>query len=330
MSSTLLDEPASRQSTMSAQRLRSTMAAVRVSMSWFGTRKTLTPEQRAEAAEPFGTDARFLSAGKRLLDISHPAYKAVTAAKTTIRNYWIDHTLPYPEDGVRLLRQSDVASFTARMEDLRMRLHGTVIGLENAYQALREKARRDRGSLFREADYPATLVGLFDAAWEFPSLAPPEWLLTRNPELYQQQAARIAARFDEAARMAEDAFLAELAGLVQTLQDKLAGKADGVAKRLHDTNVSDLREFFEKFRRLNIHSSEQLDGIVEQAEKAVTLNGLFDLGGVSADQLRESPSLRQAVSTRLSAVGAQLDGLMVDRPRRAINRRPKASDGEQE
>ncbi|MGA2067759.1 MAG: hypothetical protein ABSG86_22515 [Thermoguttaceae bacterium] len=178
--------------------------------------------------------------------------------------------------------------------------------------------------------YPPTLVGLLDVAWEFPSLAPPEWLLTRNPELYQQQAARIAARFDEAARMAEDAFLTELAGLVQTLQDKLAGKADGVAKRLHDTNVSDLREFFEKFRRLNIHSNEALDEIVTQAEKALTCNGLFDLGGVIADQLRESPALRQAVSTRLSAVGAQLDGLMVDRPRRAINRRPKASDGEQE
>jgi hypothetical protein len=91
-----------------------------------------------------------------------------------------------------------------------------------------------------------------------------------------------------------------------------------------------LREFFEKFRRLNIHSNEALDEIVTQAEKALTCNGLFDLGGVIADQLRESPALRQAVSTRLSAVGAQLDGLMVDRPRRAINRRPKASDGEQE
>jgi hypothetical protein len=39
------------------------MAAVRVSIRWFGTRKSLTVEQRAEAAEPFGTDARFLSAG---------------------------------------------------------------------------------------------------------------------------------------------------------------------------------------------------------------------------------------------------------------------------
>jgi hypothetical protein len=57
---------------------------------------------------------------------------------------------------------------------------------------------------------------------------------------------------------------------------------------------------------------------------------LFGLGGASAEGLRASPSLRQAVFTRLSAVGAQLDGLVVDHPRRAINRRPKASDGEQE
>ena len=56
----------------------------------------------------------------------------------------------------------------------------------------------------------------------------------------------------------------------------------GVAKRLHDVNVDAMREFFEKFRRLNIHSSEALDGIVEQAENALTLNGLFDLGGVNA------------------------------------------------
>jgi len=49
------------------------MAAVRVSMSWFGTRKSLTAEQKAEAAEAFNAEARFLSAGKKLLDTTHPA-----------------------------------------------------------------------------------------------------------------------------------------------------------------------------------------------------------------------------------------------------------------
>jgi hypothetical protein len=49
------------------------MAAVRVSLTWFGTRKSLTAEQKAEAAEPFGAEANFISAGKKLLDTKHRA-----------------------------------------------------------------------------------------------------------------------------------------------------------------------------------------------------------------------------------------------------------------
>jgi len=70
--STALESPVHQQSS-AADRLRTTMAAVRVSMSWFGTRKSLTAEQKAEAAEAFNAEARFLSAGKKLLDTTHPA-----------------------------------------------------------------------------------------------------------------------------------------------------------------------------------------------------------------------------------------------------------------
>ncbi len=50
MNTTLLDEPTTRPSSTPAQRLRSTTAAVRLSFTWFGVRKTLTPEQKAQAA----------------------------------------------------------------------------------------------------------------------------------------------------------------------------------------------------------------------------------------------------------------------------------------
>ena len=43
------------------------MAAVRVSLSWLGVRKTLTREQKAQAADTFGAESEFLSAGKKLL-----------------------------------------------------------------------------------------------------------------------------------------------------------------------------------------------------------------------------------------------------------------------
>ena len=46
-----------------AQRLRTTMAAVRVAFTWLGVRKTLAPEQRTTAARAFHADRELLTAG---------------------------------------------------------------------------------------------------------------------------------------------------------------------------------------------------------------------------------------------------------------------------
>ena len=74
--------------TTAAQRLRTTMAACRVSFTWLGVQKTLTPEQKAQAAEAFDAEGQFLSAGKKLLDTKHTAFRAVTAVRTKIGDYW--------------------------------------------------------------------------------------------------------------------------------------------------------------------------------------------------------------------------------------------------
>ncbi len=163
---------ATRTPTSPAQRLRRTMAAARVSIQWFGTRKTLTAEQRAEAAEPFGTDARFLSAGKRLLDISHPAFKAVSAVKNKVVSFWKSMSLPYPEPGIRLIRQDRIDEFTAKMAEFQEELAETVANLDRHYNDLKAMARQRLGSLFNLGDYPETLVGAFSIDADFPSVEP--------------------------------------------------------------------------------------------------------------------------------------------------------------
>ena len=117
--STTLQEFATRPSTSPAERLRTTMAAVRVSIQWFGTRKTLTREQRSEAADAFGAEGAFLSAGKKLVDTSHPAFKCVTAVRGKILALWKASSLPYGENGIRLVRQDRIEEFNARMQELR-------------------------------------------------------------------------------------------------------------------------------------------------------------------------------------------------------------------
>ena len=55
--------PATQTSPNAANRLRATMAAVKLSFTWLGVRKTLAPDQRTTAARAFHADRELLSAG---------------------------------------------------------------------------------------------------------------------------------------------------------------------------------------------------------------------------------------------------------------------------
>ncbi len=313
--STLLDEPAAHSSTSPAQRLRTTMAAVRVSLSWLGVRKSLSVEQKNQAADTFGAAGDYLSAGKKLLDTKHPSFKAVTAVKNKAVGFWKSLTLPFPEGGVRLIRQDRVEQFDTQMREVQDELTEAVATLDRHYAELKSVARDRLGTLFNEADYPASLEGMFSITWDFPSVEPPEYLQQLNPELYEQECERVQQRFDEAVRLAEEAFVAELAKLVSHLTERLSGQVDGKPKIFRDSAVENLAEFFERFKSLNVRSSEQLDGLVADAQRIVS--------GVDPQGLRNNGTLRQHVATELSRVQSVLDGLLVDRPRRNILRRPK-------
>ena len=291
------------------------MAALRVGFLWFGIRKTLTPEQRSQAAESFGAEGQYLSAGKKLLDSKHPALRAVNAVKHEVVTYWRGVSLPFPEPGIRLIRQQDISAVQVQLTTLKAELTEAVEQLDQQFDTLKATARERLGSLFNPTDYPDSLRSLFDVTWEFPNVEPPSYLQQLSPELYRQESQRVSARFDEAVQLAETAFIEEMSRLVSHLTERINGSEDGQPKVFRDTAIENIREFFHRFRELNVHSSEQLDQLVEQSQRI--------LSGVEPQALRDTAQLRQRVAGELSAVQSVLDGLLVDRPRRNILRRPR-------
>ena len=296
-----------------AARLRAEMAACRLSFTWLGVQKSLTPAQKARAAEAFDADGPFLSAGKKLLDTRHPAFRKVTAVRGQAEQFWRGLSLPFPEPGVRLVRHDAVADFDARMTGYRAELDDAVAGLDRCFGELRAAAAERLGSLYNPSDYPETLLGLFGVAWDFPSVEPPEYLVRLAPGVYEAEHARVAARFEEAVQLAERAFLEEFAALVAHLCERVADDGEGGPPRVfRDSAVGNLGAFFERFRALNVRSNAELDALVSEAQRAVR--------GVAAQDLRESGALRREVAADLARVQASLDGLLVDRPRRRILR----------
>lgn len=314
--SALLDTSESLTSTTrAAERLRATMAAVRLAFTWFGVRRSLTPEQKSQAADTFGAEGTYLSAAKKLLDTSHPLFQAVTGVRSRAISYWKGSSLPYPEPGIRLIRQDDLGSFSTQLNTFQAELAEAVAALSQRYQELKTAARQRLGRLFNTADYPESLRGLFEVSFDFPNVEPPPYLRQLSPQLYEQEAERARSRFQEAVELAEQAFFDELSKVVSHLSERISGADDGKPKIFRDSAVENLHEFFERFRHLSVRSSPQLDDLVSQAQRITR--------GVEPQALRDNASLRQQIATQLSSVQSVLDGLLVDRPRRSILRRAR-------
>jgi hypothetical protein len=294
-----------------ARRLRRIAAAVRIHFTWWGVHRTLTAQQKEEVGDAYGADARLLSAGKKIIDTRHEAFRRLTSLRTRVVNYWRGLTLPYVEPGMRLIRQAEVEAFVHTMEGFRDELTQAEADLNAVYGEIQADAQRRLGRLFNPTDYPPEIRGLFGVDWDFPSVEPPGYLLRLNPEIYQQEQERITRRFEEAVQLAEQAFIGELAKLVSHLTERLSGP-EGERKVFRDSAIGNLTEFFERFRQLNVRSNAQLDELVEQAQQVVR--------GVGPQELRDDVGLRQHVATQLASVQAALDGMLVDRPRRRIIR----------
>ena len=224
-------------------------------------------------------------------------------------------SLPYPEPGIRLIRQDRIDGFAAKMREFQEELAEAVETLDRRYSELRAAARDRLGSLYNSADYPESLRGMFSVEFDFPSVEPPDYLQQLNPQLYEQECQRVQSRFDEAVRLAEEAFTAELAKLISHLTERLSGTEDSKPKVFRDSALGNLTEFFGRFRELNVRSNEQLDRLVADAQRIIR--------GIEPQTLRDNDGLRQHVATEMSRVQSVLDGLLVDRPRRNILRRPK-------
>ena len=315
--STLLDYDleTAHDSTTHGDELRSTMAAVRVSLKWFGTRKSVSSLQKTEAARPFNAEGKFLSVGKKLIDTTHPAWKTVTGVRGTILGYWRDRSLPFPEDGIRLIKRQDIDTFNETMRRYQNELDEAVWRLNEHYDELKANAQQRLGRLFQESDYPTTLIGMFEVTWNYPNVEPPNYLQDYNPRLFREESQRVRSRFNEAVRLAEEAFTSELSKLVAHLIDKLSGDTDGKPKIFRDTAVTNLSEFFERFQRLSIGSNEELEQVVGQARQI--------MGNIPPQQLRDSATLRQQINGQLANVQSTLDQLMIDRPRRNLIRNRK-------
>lgn len=288
--------------------LTNEFTACRVGFHWYGLRTSLTDDQKSTAAASFKAKKKSISASKKKIDPNkHKEYRDLTSLKGEMQKYWQRNSLPYPEDGIRLIRISKINDFVERMESYQGEIRGATLKLDQVRTEIVNEARKDLGDLFSEGDYPQTFQNEFSVQWDFPSLTPPAHL---DPNIYEAEMQKIRARISEAGEMMEEAFMAEFAKTVDKLVNSLNGLEDGTVKRFHDSNVTNLTSFFENFENLNVGCSEDLENLISQAKNAVA--------GKTVDELKTGSDVRKGVAETMGNIFSQLEDMMESAPARVF------------
>ena len=296
-----------------AAELAATTRAVSLSWHWWGTSKTLTPDQISASAAVHGAKRDTMSGSKKLISTKHPQWKALTKIKTATTAFWESLSLPFPEGGVRLMKETDVPQFTETMAVFAPRLSIAAEEFAAEFGEIVRSRQADMDQLFDPSDYPSaeTIPEMFGFEYSFPNTTPPDYLFQLNPELWHRENNRVKQQFESAVILAETAFTAELSKMVDRLVDNLQGLNDGTCKKFRDVNVDGLKTFFQRFRNLSVGSNADLDRVVAELEGT--------LANVTPERLKDSRANRDRIGTAVEGMAAQLDLMIVDKPARRFH-----------
>ena len=216
-------------------------------------------------------------------------------------------TLPWANDGYRILSSAAYWDHTTKMTELRNRFDPAVDRFIDRFEELIRDARKRLGTLFRDDDYPsvAELRSKFSFATEVRPL-PDEadfrvGLGREEKERIQRQ---IKATVEASMKVASLDLWQRLYDAVSHMAERLQGykvTENGVEHPFRDTVVTNLTKLVDVLPKLNITQDPELDHMTEQVRELL----LVDPG-----DLRESDSIRTETAKAASEIATHMAGYM--------------------
>ena len=98
---------------------------------------------------------------KNAIDIEAPCFKAVAASASELRTKHYFYTLPWAQDGARILTTAMFEEYTREMRALRLAFENTVKQFVMDYPRLKANAKLELNGMYNEQDYPLDIGAKF-------------------------------------------------------------------------------------------------------------------------------------------------------------------------
>ncbi len=270
---------------------------------WEG--KRLDKEASQRVTESAGARADVARVNKHL--VPKEALAPVITASNAVRDHFYTSTLPWRDNGDRLMTRLLYTSFIEQHERLKAEFYAAVDQfLCVDYPSAVAQAEFRMGDLFKRDDYPSAAV----LRSKFTIVLDIEPVTTSNDfrvQIDSDHVEKVKSAMEDAAMRRVQAAQADvwrrLLEKVGRFQERLAGTTeDGKPAVFRDTTVDNLHELVEMIPGLNVLD----DPNIEQMRQDI----IAKLGGHTAADIRKDPELREDLAGDAKAILDQMQGFM--------------------
>jgi len=256
-----------------------------------------------EVAEQHGAYAGAGRYNKQLLREAE-RLESLRSLSGQIRQYFYKITLPWSDEGYRLLPAHFYFELTTKMREFEQSFAQQVEEFLAVYPNYVEQVRPELNGLFREEDYPSTdkLRNKFGVRLEvLPVPSGNDFRVT----LSEEEQARVAREIDDNVRQSlqkgtEDLWT-RLKGVVAHMVERL----NEPESRFHASLVTNIGELVELLPRLNVNQDEELNHFAGEIKDR--------LCGFTARDLKKNEILRAATANDAVAILTKMDAVLRER-----------------
>jgi len=206
--------------------------------------------------------------------IAEEAIKAVQATATTARTFHYTHTLPWLDDGWRLLPAKEFPEYSAEVRRLDAAFELSVDTFKANYDALVQDAKLRLNGLFNPADYPKSISAKFGFET---NIRPVPVAGDFRVSLRSDETEAIQAAIEQRTQAALAAAHADLYRRLAEAIGHFADKMDTQNAIFRDSIIENLRELCELLPRLDITNDPTLNKIRREVEGKLLIHAPGDL-----------------------------------------------------
>lgn len=234
--------------------------------------------------------------------------EAITKFQARVRAEHYKLTLPWSDNGQRLLPTSKFLDYTSTMDKLRQEFDTLVAAFVAKYDTLVAAAAFQLGSLFDRSEYldSSEIARRFDMELSYSPLPTSgDFRLDIESEVQGDLVRQYEDRAHKMLAQASQDAWTRLHTVLAKLSDRLIVDEDGKKNVFHDTLVTNAEELCELLTDLNITGDKDLERARRRLQDALT--------GVTPQELRDELSTRldvkRQVDVMLESYDWGLDGL---------------------